>query len=387
MIPGLILLAIAAVYGAGVRNAWTRCGIGRGVTASQAWAFGAGLLTLGVALSPWLDHLADRFFAAHMVEHMLLATVAPPFLVLGAPQRAVAWAARSLRKVAPAGPRFVHHGLRWLVPPSLSMLPLFVAIHALAFWAWHVPRFFVAALDHPVLHAIEHECFLLSAVALWWIILAPTRHGRRARYGAGILALFATMMQTGALGALLTLSRHSWYASPLEDQQLGGLIMWVVGGFLYMIAMSVLFVAWMEGWKTGIGDRVSGIGHRGNSVRAAGIVTTLLFCVMLGGCQKNDQIIVMPGASVDRGRVALHDLGCGACHTIDGVEGARGLVGPPLTGVASRSILAGELPNTPANMVHWIRDPQSVEPGTAMPNLQVSDQMARDMAAYLYTLR
>jgi putative membrane protein len=89
---------------------------------------------------------------------------------------------------------------------------------------------------------------------MWWIILAPARHARRRRYGAGILALFATMMHTGALGALLTLSRHPWFAAaslgslagPLEDQQLGGLIMWVVGGFLYMVAMSVLFVAWMD---------------------------------------------------------------------------------------------------------------------------------------------
>lgn len=386
MIPGLILLAIAAVYAAGTRSAWKRCGVGRGITTTQAWTFGAGLFVLGLAFSPWLDDLADTYFAAHMVEHMLLAMVAPPFLVLGAPQRALAWSARGLAGTAPAVSRFVHRGLRVLVPRPSSLLPLFVAIHAAAFWVWHIPRFFLAALDHPVLHAIEHECFLLSAVAMWWIILAPARQARRRSYGAGILALFATMMQTGALGALLTLSRHPWYAaaplgvvgSPLEDQQLGGLIMWVVGGFLYMIAMSVLFVAWMDRpvWA-----------NRPRSTTIGALAGMLLLCATLNGCQKNDQNIVMPGASVDRGRTALHDMGCGACHVIGGVEGARGMVGPPLTGVASRSILAGELANTPQNMVHWIRDPQSVEPGTAMPNLKVTGPMARDMAAYLYTLR
>lgn len=96
---------------------------------------------------------------------------------------------------------------------------------------------------------------------------------------------------------------------------------------------------------------------------------------------------VIPGASVQRGRASLAGFGCGSCHTIDGVTGAHGRVGPPLTGVASRSIIAGELPNTPENMVRWIRNPEAVEPNTAMPNLQVSEQVANDMVAYLYTLR
>jgi cytochrome c2 len=96
---------------------------------------------------------------------------------------------------------------------------------------------------------------------------------------------------------------------------------------------------------------------------------------------------VIPGASVDRGRQSLAGFGCGSCHEIHGVRGAHGKVGPPLNGVASRSIIAGELANTPENMVRWIRDPQAVEPNTAMPNLQVSEATARDMVAYLYTLR
>ena len=96
---------------------------------------------------------------------------------------------------------------------------------------------------------------------------------------------------------------------------------------------------------------------------------------------------VIPGASVERGRQSLAGFGCGSCHEIRGVTGAHGHVGPPLTGVARRSIIAGELANTPENMVRWIRDPVGVEPNTAMPNVQVSEQTARDMVAYLYTLR
>jgi cytochrome c2 len=96
---------------------------------------------------------------------------------------------------------------------------------------------------------------------------------------------------------------------------------------------------------------------------------------------------VVAGGSVHRGAATVTEMGCGSCHTIAGITGAHGQVGPPLTGVGGRAILAGELPNTPANMIRWVRDPQAVEPATAMPNLGVTEQQARDIAAYLYTLR
>lgn len=79
--------------------------------------------------------------------------------------------------------------------------------------------------------------------------------------------------------------------------------------------------------------------------------------------------------------------GCGSCHTIPGIYTARGLVGPPLMFFSRRTMIAGELPNTPDNLVRWIRDPKLVEPGTAMPDLGLTDREARDVAAYLYTLR
>lgn len=87
-----------------------------------------------------------------------------------------------------------------------------------------------------------------------------------------------------------------------------------------------------------------------------------------------------------RGKTALSQYACGTCHEIPGVVGATKTVGPPLAGIASRKYLAGVLPNTPQNMVRWLRAPQEVDPRTAMPDLRVSDRDARDMAAYLYTL-
>jgi cytochrome c1 len=114
--------------------------------------------------------------------------------------------------------------------------------------------------------------------------------------------------------------------------------------------------------------------------------------VALAGCRGNNPTYGVAyaealGGNPARGPAIAERYGCGSCHTIPGVTGARGLVGPPLLWWSRRTFIAGELPNTPENLVRWIRDPQSVEPQTAMPALGLSDAEARDVAAYLYTLR
>jgi cytochrome c2 len=93
------------------------------------------------------------------------------------------------------------------------------------------------------------------------------------------------------------------------------------------------------------------------------------------------------GGDAARGRALIAKEGCGSCHEIPGVASAHGLVGPPLDHMARRTTIAGMLPNTPQNMVRWIEAPQSVVPGNAMPNMEINDHDARDVAAYLYTLR
>jgi cytochrome c2 len=95
----------------------------------------------------------------------------------------------------------------------------------------------------------------------------------------------------------------------------------------------------------------------------------------------------LTGGDVEAGRTAVKTYGCNACHTIPGVADTRGLVGPPLTQIANRIYIAGVLTNTPDNLVEWIQNPPRVDPRTAMPNLGVDQTAARDIAAYLYTLR
>ena len=118
------------------------------------------------------------------------------------------------------------------------------------------------------------------------------------------------------------------------------------------------------------------------------LATSSLALLLGGACSPASRSeSVVAGGDPARGRASLDGFGCGACHQIPGVKGANGLVGPPLMMFARRAYIAGQLPNTPENLIRWIRDPQGVEPGTAMPNLGVGDATARDMAAYLYTLR
>ncbi len=109
----------------------------------------------------------------------------------------------------------------------------------------------------------------------------------------------------------------------------------------------------------------------------------------LAGCSRpgGEVETIVAGGDRERGRIALDGFGCGTCHVIPGVRGAVGKVGPPLSQFALRAYIAGQLPNEPENLLRWVQDPQGVEPGTAMPNLGVGPAVARDMAAYLYTLR
>ncbi len=111
------------------------------------------------------------------------------------------------------------------------------------------------------------------------------------------------------------------------------------------------------------------------------------FTACTGGRDTGVRYHVTTGGLAKRGEAVIADKNCGSCHTIPGISGAKGVVGPPLMFFGRRTYIAGQLPNQPDNLVRWIRSPQSVEPDTAMPNLGLTEQQARDVAAYLYQLR
>ncbi len=129
---------------------------------------------------------------------------------------------------------------------------------------------------------------------------------------------------------------------------------------------------------------------------AGWLSTTALFVIFLalaialfanvphGSAAMAEQVI--PNANPQRADEVIHQYGCGSCHTIPGIAGAQGTVGPKLDGISTRSFLAGQIPNSPDNLMLWIQHPQRVRPGGDMPDLGVSDADARDIAAYLYSL-
>lgn len=126
------------------------------------------------------------------------------------------------------------------------------------------------------------------------------------------------------------------------------------------------------------------------SARAAIALASLSLCLIPVACnggKDTGSYSIATGGNPQQGKQLIRSYGCGACHIIPGVRTARGLVGPPLYAFGSRTIIAGELPNTPPNLVRWIQNPKAVEPKTAMPDLGLSKEQATDIAAYLYTLR
>lgn len=112
----------------------------------------------------------------------------------------------------------------------------------------------------------------------------------------------------------------------------------------------------------------------------------LVLAASTAGCRRAEARQVQ-GGDAKRGKVAIREYGCGSCHTIPGIIGARGLVGPPLTNWAQRSYIAGNVTNNPEFLIRWLEVPQAIKPRTPMPTLGVTEGDARDIAAYLYTLR
>jgi cytochrome c oxidase assembly factor CtaG len=241
----------AGLYAVGFVRLRRRAGARRGLSLAAAAAFAAGWLAIVAALVSPLEALGGMLFSAHMVQHELLMTVAAPLLVLGRPLAVWVWAFPPVSRTALGG---FFHRAGWRGPWLVVTAPLSAWIlHALALWLWHVPAWFEAALADERLHTLQHVCFLGSALLFWWSVVGIV--ARRHR-GIALLSLFTTMVHTGALGALLTLSAVVWYpvyraSAPLwgltvlEDQQLGGIVMWVPTGFVYLACGLWLAQRWL----------------------------------------------------------------------------------------------------------------------------------------------
>ena len=217
-------------------------------------AYLGGLALIGLALMSPIDVLGGQLFYMHMIQHLLLVMLAPPLLLIAAPFPFVLWGlpARTRGMIArlfnPTSP--FRQGLRHLTPPGLVWI-LFIAV----FLGWHDPNAYNAALQSELLHDLEHLTFFGTAILFWWHVtrVGPRIHGRfppSARI-AYVLITIPINMLTGVVIAFSTTPLYTYYTTVpriggitvMQDQMLGGIIMWIPGSMMYIIAALVLIAS------------------------------------------------------------------------------------------------------------------------------------------------
>jgi cytochrome c oxidase assembly factor CtaG len=250
--PGLLLVlaAVGAVYARGWRTYHRRVP-GR-FPDRRLGAFLAGLVSLWLAAASPADTLADRLLSAHMVQHILLLTVAPPLLLSGYPLLPIIRGLPTAVRRAIVRPlarqrwlRYVAHGL---THPAVALI-----VSSVILWTWHAPALYDLALRTPWVHIAEHALFFGGGLLFWWPVVQPWPSRGQWPRGAIIPYLLAADVQNTVLAAILTFSDrvlYPWYVlaprvggmTPLEDQMLAGVLMWVPMSLVYLIPAVVLTV-------------------------------------------------------------------------------------------------------------------------------------------------
>ncbi len=229
------------LYGRGIMRAWKRAGVGRVIPVWRVVSFVLGEIVLVIALISPLDPLGETLLSAHMAQHILLTAVAPPLLLLGLPVIGWTWALPvSWRRAGRSG--IVRGAGAILDRLSRPLTASFIAVAIM--WSWHAPALFEAALIDPAVHTVEHISFFAGALLGWRAVLSP--HVTAVAAAGGTLLVF---MAGGMLGGVLSLAPaplYDWYGNrswlwaltPLEDQQIAGLLMWVIAGGIYLAAFA-----------------------------------------------------------------------------------------------------------------------------------------------------
>jgi putative membrane protein len=236
------LLALGALYWWRARapEPARRARIGR----AKPTIFGVGLATMFFALNGWLHDLSDSYlFSAHMVQHLLLALVVAPLLIMGTP----GWMLRPALRW-----RGVGSAARWLTAPMRCF-----AIFSVVVSAWHLPPLYNLAMrEHPV-HIVQHLTLLVASVLMWWPVLSPLPELPRLAYPMQMLYLFLLSIPMSIVSIYIAYADavlypayaaapRIWSISPMQDQLMGGLIMWIPGGFFFFAIISVVFLRWQQ---------------------------------------------------------------------------------------------------------------------------------------------
>lgn len=236
---GLGILVLAYMLGVGPLRGRYR--LGPPVDRLQAVTFGLGILTFFLALTGPIHDLSDSYlFTVHMLQHLIITLIAPPLVLLGTPD----WLVRPL-----LGPPVVNRAFRFLTRAPVAYL-LFSGMLAV----WHVPRFYGETLIDLPTHIFEHLLFIATAFLAWWPVLSPIRE-MRLRPPLQVFYLILLTLPMKGLGAALTMQGDILYPayalaprvygiSPMEDQRLGGLLMWLPSGSILWGAAGIVFYRW-----------------------------------------------------------------------------------------------------------------------------------------------
>lgn len=221
------------------------------VSRAQQALFVVAVVTMFMSLNGWLHDLSDYYlFSAHMVQHLLLALVIAPLFIMGTP----GWMLKPLLTVRGIGPM-----VRWLARP----IPCF-AIFNVVVALWHLPVMYNAAMANHPLHIVQHLTFLAAAVLMWWPILSPLPELPRLSYPGQILYLFLMSLPMTIVAVYIALATsilypayaaapRLWGLTPMNDQLIGGLIMWIPGGLFFYAVLSVVFYQWQA--RNGVDTR------------------------------------------------------------------------------------------------------------------------------------
>lgn len=254
----VLLLALpCAAYIAGLRRLRGSGRLARIVSPWRMLLFALGLLALALALLSPLDTYDYRLFSIHMLQHLFLLIVAPPLLLLSRPIPVFLF---GLPREWVRGIAAAHHRsplLRRATAIALGPIGSWI-LYVGCIGLWHVPAAYNLTLQSADIHIFEHLCFFVTAMLSWWVIIQPFPGSRRLHPGIRLLYAWATMMPVGLIGLFLTIANHPWYAiynaehplwglSALDDQHLGGTMMWAPAGLVYFLSILLLLGKVLEG--------------------------------------------------------------------------------------------------------------------------------------------
>jgi len=238
------LLALVGAYAFGVRHLRKQGVWGEAVTRRHVAFFAAGVFIMAVALMSPIDYIGEKYlFSVHMIQHILLAMVAPPLILLGIPRWMMTTVLNGLR---------IGGVIRFVTHPVLA----FIAFNA-ALIAWHFPALYEAALRDPIVHIVEHVCFVGTGVLSWYSVVDPAGQYPRFHPLAQVVYLFLYVIPSGVIGAVFAFAPQPiyqtyaqaprlWDMSVMGDQATAGGIMWVPGWAIYFVALSIVFAVWMR---------------------------------------------------------------------------------------------------------------------------------------------